>query len=345
MRLSICIATLNRCEYLNATLRSIVDQITPDVEIVIVDGASTDDTAKVVESFQNEVGCVRYVRLLGKGGIDRDYALTVEYATGDYCWLFSDDDVFLPKAIPTVLAKLRADLDLLVVNAELRSADLKEQLKAAALDIHVDRLYKPGAFTELFSDAVSYMSFIGCIVIRRSLWLERDKQRFFGSWFVHLGVIFQAPLPSNAEIVSKPCIAIRYGNATWSSRSFEISLFKWPELIWSFQDIDYDARSKIVVREPWRNPLRLLIFRARGAYGPQEYQHYLSERLSGKAAMAIAWIISRLPGAVVNAALLCYFSTIAHMQVNAKLHLVDLRSSRFYYRKMVSALLLVRSLK
>lgn len=206
MRLSICIATLNRSDYLRVTLRSIVDQLTSDVEIVIVDGASTDDTATVVQSFKEEYGCIRYIRLSEKGGIDKDYSLTVDYATGDYCWLFSDDDVFLPNAIATILGKLRDGLDLLVVNAELRSADLTEQLKASALDLDADRVYKPSEAGSFFSDAVSYMSFIGCVVIRRSLWLERDRQRFFGSWFVHLGVIFQAPLLLDAEVIDRKSV-------------------------------------------------------------------------------------------------------------------------------------------
>lgn len=343
MRLSICIATLNRSDYLKVTLRSIVDQLTPDVEIVIVDGASTDDTATVVQSFKEECGSIRYIRLPEKGGIDKDYSLTVDCAVGDYCWLFSDDDVFLPNAIATILEKLRDGLDLLVVNSELRSADLTEQLKASALDFDVDRVYMPSEVGSFFADAVSYMSFIGCVVIRRALWLERDRQRFFGSWFVHLGVIFQAPLLLDAEVISKPQIAIRYGNATWSARSFEISLFKWPELVWSFDFIDPVERSKVVAREPWRSPSRLLVFRARGAYGPQEYRNHLRGRLTRKVDMAISWLISELPGGVVNAALLCYFSTLGRGRTNAKLQLVDLRSSRFYYRNIWPNLVWVKS--
>ena len=50
-RLSICIATYNRASCIGETLRSIIPQITEEVEIVVVDGASTDNTCNVVKSY------------------------------------------------------------------------------------------------------------------------------------------------------------------------------------------------------------------------------------------------------------------------------------------------------
>ena len=49
--LSICIATYNRANFIGETLDSIILQLTEDVEVVIVDGASTDNTREVVESY------------------------------------------------------------------------------------------------------------------------------------------------------------------------------------------------------------------------------------------------------------------------------------------------------
>ena len=46
--LSICIATHNRADYIGETLDSIIPQLTDEVEIVVVDGASTDATRTVM---------------------------------------------------------------------------------------------------------------------------------------------------------------------------------------------------------------------------------------------------------------------------------------------------------
>jgi len=65
--LSICIPTYNRSSYLETTIRSIVNQKrfqkTEDVEIVICDNCSNDETRKIVLSFVNTYGSkVRYYK-------------------------------------------------------------------------------------------------------------------------------------------------------------------------------------------------------------------------------------------------------------------------------------------
>ena len=117
VRLSICIATYNRAEYIGETLESILPQLTNAVEIVVVDGASTDHTENVVRHYSESCCNIRYVRLAAKGGVDKDYNLTVEYAKGDYCWLFTDDDILNPGAIQAVIAELDNNHPLIIVNA------------------------------------------------------------------------------------------------------------------------------------------------------------------------------------------------------------------------------------
>jgi abequosyltransferase len=49
--LSICIATYKRAAYLGETLAAILDGLPTGVEVVILDGASPDNTPQVIEPF------------------------------------------------------------------------------------------------------------------------------------------------------------------------------------------------------------------------------------------------------------------------------------------------------
>ena len=106
LRLSVCIPVYNFGAFLGETLESIVPQAAKAVEIVVLDGGSTDDTPQVVGRFQERFPRLNYVRREKKGGIDRDMAFAVEAARGDYVWLFSGDDRMRPDAIERVLAEL-----------------------------------------------------------------------------------------------------------------------------------------------------------------------------------------------------------------------------------------------
>jgi len=123
-RLSICIPTYNFGRFIGETLESVVRQATEEVEIIVLDGGSTDNTTEVVERFQGTFPRLRYFRQDFKGGIDRDMAKSVELARGEYVWLFSADDWMAEGALKRVLDETRLGLDLYLCGFTLCDFDM-----------------------------------------------------------------------------------------------------------------------------------------------------------------------------------------------------------------------------
>lgn len=270
--LSICITTYKRAHFIGETLESLLRDASDAMEVVVVDGASPDNTAEVVEPIARRNPCVRYFRETENLGIDGDFDKAIRYARGEYCWLFSDDDLLKPGAIPAILRRLDRPYSALVVNAEVRSVDLQRLLQASRLSITADRVYGPEEIGALFEDNVRHLSFIGALIVRRSVWLGRNSRQYYGSYFVHIGVLFQEPLPGPVLAVAQPLIEIRYGNASWTARYFEIVMFKWPDLLWGFSAIGDAARLRVVQRAPWKSWKKLMLLRAMGAFTREIYQ-------------------------------------------------------------------------
>jgi len=274
--LSICIATYNRAGYIGETLDSIIPQLDDDVELLVVDGASTDNTEDVVRRYVDVNPRIRYIRLSAKGGVDQDYDKSVQLACGEFCWLFTDDDLLKPGAVAAVKAAIKKGYDLVVVNAEVRDRELSVILQSRRIVMHDNKVYAHDEMELLFIDALDYLSFIGAVVIPRSVWLSRERESYFGTEFIHVGVIFQKPLTASALIIAEPYIIIRFGNAQWESRRFDIWMFKWPRLVWSFKDISNGAKQSVIRREPWRNVKKLINQRSEGSYNLRSYRQYFS---------------------------------------------------------------------
>lgn len=93
--LSICIPTYNRARFLRNNLDKLVvlkgfDQ---DVEIVISDNASTDDTRQVVEEFSARYTNIKYFRNT-ENIRDRNFPMAIERARGEYVKLQNDNVLF-----------------------------------------------------------------------------------------------------------------------------------------------------------------------------------------------------------------------------------------------------------
>ena len=306
LKLSICVATFNRGGFISETLDSIVAQIQPDVELVVVDGASTDDTFERMTEFKSRHPCVRYVREPQNSGVDRDFDKAVSYAEGEYVWLMTDDDLMVAGAVQRVLEVLDGRYELVIVNSEVRSADLSKVLNRRLLDVVEDNEYTNETREALFVDTARALTFIGSVVIKRQVWLARHRSAYYGTLFIHVGVIFQSPPIGRVRVIADPALQIRYGVAMWTSRSFDVWMFKWPELIWSFRDYSEATKAQITRKEPWRSPMKLFQFRSKNAYSIDEYRKNLANVPGVYRILAL--IISVFPGPVANVLSIVYLT-------------------------------------
>jgi abequosyltransferase len=329
IKLSICISTFNRATFIGATLESIINQAPNDCEIVVLDAASTDDTERVVSHYLCQFDRLRYFRQVVNNGIDQDYDRAVELARGEYCWLMTDDDHLKCGALTTVLRELRKEPSLILVNAECRDMDMSTVLLDRRLNISSNGMYSPLDMDRLFIDTGILLTFIGCVILKRAIWLARQRRRYFGSLFIHVGIIFQERLPEISLVVADPLVIYRIGNPhTFSSKLFESMMISWPAIVWSLA-ISESAKIKVCRAEPWRSGWSLLQFRAIGNYSLREYRSLVRPRVRNGRRTIAPGLVALLPGVMVNTALVLLYS-IAGRERHAWLRL--LRGSPFYFK-------------
>lgn len=294
-KLSICIATYNRAAFIGMTLDSIIGQATSDCEIVVSDNASTDNTELVVSEYARRFDRLRYIKQDTNKGFDRNYDCAVELARGKYCWLFSDDDLMKPGAVTTVLEALRRDYSLVLVNGEHRDFSMSDVRVSNFFAIGSDRMYASGEMDRLFNEVGTCLMCICCVIVKREIWLERERRRYYGSWFIHVGVILQKPLPGETLVMADPLMSLRLGNEqTHATEGFLVWCINWPSLVWSFP-LSESTKRRFCSAEPWRRLKYLLALRATGGYSLTEYRRWIRPRLRSVREMLVPRLILLLP--------------------------------------------------
>lgn len=226
--LSIVIPIYNFESYLGETLDSIIMQSEQsEVEILIFDGGSTDNTQDLVKKYQKYFSNIKYVRLPERGGIDRDMAYAVTYASGVYCWLFSGDDLMLPGALVKILEQIKSGYDLYLTRHLEWVDDRGEWVEWRTLNVSGEpffQLSRDAERREYFSKAENteaFFGFIGGLVVKKTKWESVSiNEEFIGSCWAHVARLFEImPMGLCVKVLNEPYLKRRPDNDSFGSGS------------------------------------------------------------------------------------------------------------------------------
>lgn len=318
--LSIVIPTKNRGSFLRETLECILRDLEEEIEIVIVDGGSTDGTDSVVMEFKSQYEFINYIRIIDLLGFDAELDLGVTSSKGHYVWVFSDDDIIQGRDINHIVRHLNSSLDieLLLVNSCIWNKDLRINLQSKFVS-------KPDMTSNnmnlLFDNFIDYLSFIGGCIIKKEKWITVEVSKYFGTLFVHVGVIFSHK-SLNWQWLERPIVKIRYGNASWSAKAQEIWLKKWPNLLMSFETVSQILRDKKVKISSFSAFKKLVFFKAVNCYNPQVLGT-VDQVKNQSMYRVIVYIVNMLPK------LMCYqMAYLFASLTNKSIMIADLKSAR-----------------
>jgi len=93
-RITVAIPTYNRVKYLPQAVQSVLDQTFKDFELLIVDNASTDETADIVRSFKDKR--IVYHQNEQNIGMINNWNRCIDFSKGKYLIILGDDDKLYP---------------------------------------------------------------------------------------------------------------------------------------------------------------------------------------------------------------------------------------------------------
>lgn len=208
--LTIAIPTYNRSLFLQRNLDHLYQQREDlkEVELIVSDNASTDDTYAVIEKYQSLGLSIKYIRNAENKGSDFNIAQCYIQAQGKYVLALGDDDLLLNGAVEQLLILLNKD-DYGVVY--LNSREFTNQGKLNIVDLNYSLFTDP---IEFIKKVKFYVTFISGNIINKK-YLDADNlAKYHGTSLIQVPFILDAILRSSNNIyVSDTLIASEPDNS------------------------------------------------------------------------------------------------------------------------------------
>ena len=213
--LTIAIPTYKRAAFLDRCLDSIASQLhevaADDIEIIIANNASPDNTDEIVRKHQNNT-TIAYFKNEVNGGPDATSSLCFKKANGKYVWVLGDDEILVQGSLK-IIYNLLKDNDYGDVYISCIPFHRDEEAKFEAVD---------QAESIIFTDPIKfinqihyYITFISGNIINKSIIPANfDYDRFMHTNIVQVGWTMKAVFEAHKNLfVSTPLIAAKQNNS------------------------------------------------------------------------------------------------------------------------------------
>lgn len=114
-------ATYNGAAYIAQQLRSILDQLEPDDEIILVDDHSADETLEIIAGFMDDR--IRIFRNEQNMGVARSFEKAISLARGEIIFLSDQDDIWHPEKVVRMMEVFMAQPEISLVLSDARIVD------------------------------------------------------------------------------------------------------------------------------------------------------------------------------------------------------------------------------
>ncbi len=212
--LSIAIPTWNRSFFLEKTLKQLQQELVycepESVEILVSDNFSSDNTQEIVDQAKISGLKLNYIRNEENIGSDANIAQCFNLATGNYVLILGDDDLFVDKALPWLLERLKTEKYGVVC---MRPYGFDKDF----------RLEHPGAggSEKIFLDSGLFLTAIGSLMtlisscaIHKSILPNLDARDLCGENLVQVHLVIRAALGSPENLfVNRYLIACKRNNS------------------------------------------------------------------------------------------------------------------------------------
>ena len=141
-RISIVTPSLNQGDFIGTTIQSVLSQRYPNLEYLIVDGGSTDNTLSILESYN---GQVRWISEKDKGQTDA-INKGLRLVSGEILAYLNADDILLPGSLDGVADIFKIHPEMQWLTGRCKNIDDNDKAVRSAISLYKNILLYSSSF-------------------------------------------------------------------------------------------------------------------------------------------------------------------------------------------------------
>ncbi len=185
MKVTIIVPVFNTEKELKNTLDSLINQTYSNIEILIINDGSTDNSEKIINEYKKKTEKIVYIKKENTGIADTRN-LGISKATGDYI-LFVDSDDYISKDLVENLSKyMEQNID--IIKFKLQRVNEKGEILEKVNGATFNKINGQEAFNKLYCTDVLLDS--PCVYLYRREYLLKNNFKFkLGTYHEDFGLI------------------------------------------------------------------------------------------------------------------------------------------------------------
>jgi len=116
--ISVCIPTYNGANYIEAALESIYNQTYSNIEIIVSDDASSDNTLELIKNYESKSRFPLHIYHHKPSGIGANWNYCISQAKGSYIKFLFQDDLLEPSCIADMVQVFQENPDIGLVSCK-----------------------------------------------------------------------------------------------------------------------------------------------------------------------------------------------------------------------------------
>jgi glycosyltransferase involved in cell wall biosynthesis len=146
-KITIITPSFNQGKYIERTIQSVLSQDYPNLEYIIIDGGSTDQTVDIIKKYERHL---KYWVSEKDNGQSHAINKGLKYATGDIINWLNSDDYLEPQALNVIAESFNSDIDIFCGYANLIYDKNIIKKQTSKLTGSVEKLIATGHIMQLY---------------------------------------------------------------------------------------------------------------------------------------------------------------------------------------------------